>query len=344
MYESQFILYVRSVKKVEELVEIMLGHTLITHQTGPDGAVVNQIMLAEAKDLIKETYVAVLLDRKIGGACLVVSPRGGVDIEQLAETEPEAIKKFPLIGKNVQNIFDEASRFLFPVESETVRLQAKDQLERLFNLFNSVDATMVEINPFGLTPQGEVLCFDAKLEFDENASYRQREIFKLSESSSEQDKSESLAKEHGLNYIKMDGNIGCLVNGAGLAMATMDLISLKGGQPANFLDVGGGASTAQIKVALEILLKDPQVSSILVNIFGGIMRCDIIADGILAATKQVDLDKPLIVRLSGTNAELGMKILKQSGLKMEVCLDAEDAAECAVKLSSESSALKESFA
>lgn len=323
---------------------MMLGHTLITHQTGPDGVIVNQIMLAEAKDLIKETYVAVLLDRKIGGACLVVSPRGGVDIEQLAESEPEAIRKFPLIGKDLESIFDEASRFLFPTESETVRLQAKDQLERLFNLFNSVDATMVEINPFGLTPQGEVLCFDAKLEFDENASYRQGEIFKISEA--ESDESEVLAKGHGLNYIKMDGNIGCLVNGAGLAMATMDLISLKGGKPANFLDVGGGASTPQIKVALEILLKDPQVTSILVNIFGGIMRCDIIAEGILAATNQINLDKPLIVRLSGTNAELGMKMLKESGLKMDVCLDAEDAAECAVKLSAEASCqlLKMSYA
>ena len=332
---------------------MMLGHTLVTHQTGPDGSVVNQVMLAEAKDLIKETYVAVLLDRKIGGTCLVVSPRGGVDIEQLAESEPEAIKKFPLIGNDLKTIFDEAARFLFPVESESVRLQARDQLERLFNLFNSVDATMVEINPFGLTPQGEVLCFDAKLEFDENASYRQREIFKLSNESSNPE--DALAKEHGLNYIKMDGNIGCLVNGAGLAMATMDLISLKGGQPANFLDVGGGASTSQIKVALEILLRDPQVSSILVNIFGGIMRCDIIAEGILAATKQVKLDKPLIVRLSGTNAELGMKMLKESGLKMEVCLDAEEAAEHAViksgiseniqySKSFESKELKESYA
>lgn len=312
----------------------MLGYNLITHQTGPDGAIVNQVMLAEAKDLIKETYVAVVLDRKIGGACLVVSPKGGVDIEELAEIEPEAIKKFSLLGKDLKSVFDEASHFLFPLEGEAVRLKAKDQLECLFNLFNSVDATMVEINPFGLTPQGEVLCFDAKLEFDENASFRQEEIFKLSElSSNEVDKSEISAKKHGLNYIKMDGNIGCLVNGAGLAMATMDLISLKGGKPANFLDVGGGASISQIKVALEILLNDPQVSSILVNIFGGIMRCDIIAEGILSATKQVKLDKPLIVRLSGTNAELGMKMLKESGLTMEVCLDAENAAECAVNLS-----------
>jgi len=308
----------------------MIGYKLVTHQTGPEGVEVKQVMLAEAKDLIKETYVAVLLDRKIGGACLVVSPQGGVDIEQLAESDPEKIKRFPLTG-DLETSFSQAAQFLFPIESENVRKQARDQLERLYTLFKSVDATMIEINPFGLTPQDEVLCFDAKLEFDENAAFRQAEIFKLSEN--EDDLGSKIAKDHGLNYIKMDGNIGCLVNGAGLAMATMDLISLKGGKPANFLDVGGGATSIQIKVALEILLKDPQVSSILINIFGGIMRCDVIAAGILAATKEITLNKPLIVRLSGTNAELGMKMLKESDLKMETCFDAEEAAEIAVKLS-----------
>jgi succinyl-CoA synthetase beta subunit len=309
----------------------MIGYKLVTHQTGPDGVEVKQVMLAEAKDLIKETYVAVLLDRNIGGACLVVSPQGGVDIEQLAESSPENIKRFPLTT-NEDSSFSKAAEFLFPIESENVRKQARDQLERLYTLFKSVDATMIEINPFGLTPQEEVLCFDAKLEFDENAAFRQSEIFKLSENEGEEAESK-IAKDHGLNYIKMDGNIGCLVNGAGLAMATMDLISLKGGKPANFLDVGGGATSAQIKVALEILLRDPQVSSILINIFGGIMRCDVIAAGILAATKEIVLNKPLIVRLSGTNADLGMKMLKESDLKMETCSYAEEAAEAAVKLS-----------
>lgn len=317
-----------SPKDVFKLVNQMLGHTLVTHQTGPSGSIVNQVMIAEAKDLIKETYVALLLDRKIGGACLVVSSRGGVDIEELAESEPEAIKKYPLTDDNLDSVFEIAAKELFPIESESVRKQARDQLEKLFNLFKSVDATMVEINPFGLTPQDEVLCFDAKLEFDENAAFRQTELFNSNISSSCE--TERIAKEIGLNYIKMDGNIGCLVNGAGLAMATMDLISLKGGKPANFLDVGGGASSNQIKVALEILLKDPQVTSILVNIFGGIMRCDIIAAGLLAATKEIQLNKPLIVRLSGTNAEIGMKMLKKSGLEMKVCLDAEEAALCAV--------------
>ena len=311
----------------------MIGYKLVTHQTGPEGVEVKQVMLAEAKDSIKETYVAVLLDRKIGGACLVVSPQGGVDIEQLAESDPEKIKKFPLTVENLSKVFVEAAEFLFPIESENVRRQARDQLDRLYTLFKSVDATMVEINPFGLTPQEEVLCFDAKLEFDENAAFRQTEIFKLSEIEGEENATCKIARDHGLNYIKMDGNIGCLVNGAGLAMATMDLISLKGGQPANFLDVGGGATSSQIKVALEILLKDPQVTSILINIFGGIMRCDVIAAGILAATKEITLNKPLIVRLSGTTADLGMKMLQESNLKMETCFDAEEAAATAVKLS-----------
>lgn len=323
-----------SVKQVEALVKQMIGYDLVTHQTGPQGVTVNRVMLAEAKDLVKETYVAVLLDRKIGGACLVVSPQGGVDIELLAESDPNAIKKFPLIG-DLKQVFEEAAMFLFSSEAESIRLQARDQLERLFTLFKSVDATMVEINPFGLTPQGEVLSFDAKFEFDENAAFRQAEIFKLAESdATAMDLNEKIAKEHGLNYIKMDGNIGCLVNGAGLAMATMDLISLKGGKAANFLDVGGGATSSQIKVALEILLKDPQVTSILVNIFGGIMRCDVIAKGILDAVKEIDLDKPLIVRLSGTNSDMGMAMLEgASGLTMAVCLDAEEAAECAVNSS-----------
>lgn len=327
----KMILSYFSVKEVEKFVKQMIGYKLVTNQTGLDGVEVKEVMLAEAKDMSKETYVAILLDRKIGGACLVVSPQGGVDIEKLAESDPEKIKKFPLNGNSLIETFTAASEFLFPKESENVLKQARDQLERLFALFKSVDATMVEINPFGLTPQGEVLCFDAKLEFDENAAFRQSDIFKLSQE--ENDVTCKIARDHGLNYIKMDGNIGCLVNGAGLAMATMDLISLKGGQPANFLDVGGGATSAQIKIALEILLKDPQVNSILINIFGGIMRCDIIAAGILAATKEITLNKPLIVRLSGTNAEIGMKMLKESGLAMETCLDAEEAAEIAVNLS-----------
>ena len=255
----------------------------------------------------------------------------------MAESDPEAIKKFPLLNKDSNNdeTFQSAANFLFPIESEEIRIQARDQLERLYNLFRAIDATMVEINPFGLTPQNEVLCFDAKLEFDENAKFRQGEIFKMAEECTTGDIIENKARDHGLNYIKMDGNIGCLVNGAGLAMATMDLISLKGGKPANFLDVGGGASSSQIKVALQILYQDPQVKSILINIFGGIMRCDIIAAGILAAAKEIDPEttlKPLIVRLSGTSADLGMKMLEESGMEMKVCFDAEEAAEYAVSI------------
>lgn len=315
----------------------MLGYKLKTHQTTSEGVLVKRVMLAEAKDLAKETYVAVLLDRSLGGACLVVCEEGGVDIEQVAERNPAAIKKFPILnGSDRSGICSQAAQFLFPQENESVRIQAQEELEKLIKLFNSVDATMVEINPFGLTPEGEVLCFDAKLEFDENSAFRQEKIFKMAEAEvggSQSDSVERIAREHGLNYVKMDGNIGCLVNGAGLAMATMDLISLKGGEPANFLDVGGGATSAQIKTALEILLKDPQVSAILVNIFGGIMRCDIIAAGIIAAANAIDRElfssKSLIVRLSGTNADLGMKMLLDSGIKMKVCEDAEEAASSA---------------
>lgn len=329
-----------SIKDVEVFVKQMLGHTLVTHQTGPNGSIVKQVMLAEAKDLIKETYVAVLLDRKLGGACLVVSAQGGMDIEALAESNPEAIRKFPLSNFKTESelsvILQEAAEFLFPEESDSVKLQARDQLQKLVKLFVSVDATMVEINPFGLTSDQQVLCFDAKLEFDENAAFRQTDIFKMTPQGEEGEGGsiERKAHEHGLNYVKMDGNIGCLVNGAGLAMATMDLISLKGGKPANFLDVGGGATTSQIKSALELLFQDSQVTSILVNIFGGIMRCDIIAAGIIAATKELKENKvqlkPLIVRLSGTNSDLGMEMLRESGLDMKVCLDAEEAANCAV--------------
>lgn len=318
--------------KIGGIVGQMLGHTLKTHQTGPDGALVSKVMLAEAKDLKKECYVAVLLDRQLGGPVLVVSPRGGVDIEAVAESDPSAIFKFPLTDNGA---LDKAAQILFPEESESVKIEAKTQLEKLVDLFSAVDATMVEINPFGLTPEGEVLCFDAKFEFDENAAFRQQEIFSKSDDSHSVSVEEVKAKQFGLNYIKMDGSIGCLVNGAGLAMATMDVIKLHGGEPANFLDVGGGASAAQIKAALEIIYGNEQVAAVLVNIFGGIMRCDVIAEGLIAAARSIAPEllkaKPLVVRLSGTNAEAGLAMLRQSGLEMQVCGDAEEAAKCAVQ-------------
>lgn len=319
---------------VPGLVERMLGHQLMTHQTGPTGALVSRVMLAEAKDLKSECYVAVLLDRSVGGPVLVVSQRGGVDIEAVADSDPGAIYKFPLKGETEAAIA-EASQILFPHESAAIKAEVKSQLAKLVGLFTAVDATMVEINPFGLTPGGEVLCFDAKLEFDENAAFRQAEIFKSALNSEQATPEEIKARAHALNYIKMDGNIGCLVNGAGLAMATMDLISLNGGSPANFLDVGGGASAAQIKAALEIIYANEQVSAVLINIFGGIMRCDVIAEGVIEAAKSIDGSllkaKPLVVRLSGTNATDGLAMLKQSGIEMIVCEDAEEAAKFAVK-------------
>ncbi len=330
---SQF-LFCFSMSIVPGLVERMLGHQLMTHQTGPNGALVSRVMLAEAKDLRKECYVAVLLDRSLGGPALVVSPRGGVDIEAVAESDPEAIHKFPL-KDSIETAINEAAAVLFPQESAGIQAEVKSQLAKLVGLFSAVDATMVEINPFGLTPEGEVLCFDAKLEFDENAAFRQAEIFKTALSTEQASPEEIKARSYLLNYIKMDGNIGCLVNGAGLAMATMDLISLNGGSPANFLDVGGGASSAQIKAALEIIYANEQVSAVLINIFGGIMRCDVIAEGIIEAAKSIDSkllnSKPLVVRLSGTNATAGLEMLKPSAIKMTVCEDAEDAAKFAVQ-------------
>ena len=320
--------------KVPALVERMLGHQLMTHQTGPSGALVSRVMLAEAKDLQKECYVAVLLDRSLGGPVLVVSPRGGVDIEAVAQEDPGAIYKFPL-KEATEAAIAEATQILFPSEDATIQAEVKSQLAKLVALFTSVDATMVEINPFGLTPQGEVLCFDAKLEFDENAAFRQAEIFQSAQNTEQATPEEIKARAHSLNYIKMDGNIGCLVNGAGLAMATMDLISLNGGSPANFLDVGGGASAAQIKAALEIIYANQQVSAVLINIFGGIMRCDVIAEGLISAAKSIDESflkaKPLVVRLSGTKAEAGLAMLKASGIQMIICEDAEEAARLAVK-------------
>ena len=321
---------------IPALVERMLGHHLMTHQTGPGGALVSRVMLAEAKDLKRESYVAVLLDRSVGGPVLVVSARGGVDIESVAETDPGAIHKFPLTCEAAA--IESAAAILFPGESVAVMAEVKSQLAKLVHLFTTVDATMVEVNPFGLTPSGEVLCFDAKLEFDENASFRQAEIFNSVSASSPDtavSAEEAKARANSLNYVKMDGNIGCLVNGAGLAMATMDLISLSGGEAANFLDVGGGASASQIKAALEIIYGNSQVSAVLVNIFGGIMRCDVIAEGLIAAAKSIDPDvlasKPLIVRLAGTRAKEGLAALRASGMEMVVCEDAEEAARAAVK-------------
>jgi len=330
---------VQLTKKVEEVgkfVELMVGHRLVTHQTGPEGAMVRKIMVAEAKDLARETYVAIILDRKVGGPVLMGSPKGGVDIEAVAETTPELIFREDISSNGPSE--EQLARMvdnLGLASDENVKEQAIDQLKRLYRLFCTVDATQVEVNPFGVTPEGEVICFDAKINFDDNAAFRQKEIFARADKE-EGDPRERLAEEQSLNYIGLEGNVGCLVNGAGLAMATMDLLRVHGGEPANFLDVGGTATTEQISKAFSLLLDDGRVKSIFVNIFGGIVKCDSIAEGILRAVEGRMGDKrvPLVIRLAGTNGEIARQMLMEKypgRVKIFNMEDLDEAAKAAVQ-------------
>lgn len=315
--------------EVKDLVGKMLGNHLITKQTGPEGAQVGKVMIAESIDLAKELYFAILMDRKHQGPVIVASPKGGMDIEQVAEESPEEIytevidfKKGPQ-PEQTKRI---AEKLGFTGKDVGV---AQEQMSRLYELFIKSDATMVEVNPFAVTPEGKLYCVDAKINFDDNAAFRQKDIFNYRDATQE-DPREVAAQKFELNYIGMDGNIGCMVNGAGLAMATMDIIKLHNGSPANFLDVGGGANEKQVTEAFKILDSDPRVTAILVNIFGGIMKCDIIAKGIVAACQQIHLRVPLVVRLAGTNVEIGKQILQQSGLNIITADDLDDAAVKAV--------------
>jgi len=292
-------------------------------------------MIAEAIDLSKEYYLSVVLDRDSGGPVFVASPSGGVDIEKVAEEKPYLIFKLPVdIIKGIKK--SDLRNFAMKVgfKDELVD-QAVEQLDRLYTLFHKCDALQVEINPWVVTPEGLLFCADAKINFDDNAKFRQEDIFKM-EDDAETDPREIMASKFNLNYIGLEGNIGCMVNGAGLAMATMDMIKYYKGQPANFLDVGGGASETQVTEAFKILTSDKNVKAILVNIFGGIMRCDTIANGVVKAAKVVNLQVPLIVRLSGTNVDIGKKILKESGLPIITADNLDDAA----KKSTESIGIK----
>jgi len=311
--------------QVVEFVEKMLGYRLVTKQTAKDGVLVNKVMIAEAMDIKRETYLAILMDRAHNGPVIVASPAGGVDIEEVAEKTPELIFKEPVdIEKGINK--DQAMKIAKNLQFEG-RLQgdAAEQIVKLYNLFRKVDATMVEINPFGETPDGKVVCFDAKINFDDNAQFRQKEIFEQ-EDHAESDPREVEAARFNLNYIGMDGNIACLVNGAGLAMATMDIIKLHGGNPANFLDVGGNVKEDQVTEAFRILTQDPNVKAILVNVFGGIVNCATIANGIIAACKTISLKVPLVVRLEGTNVDAAKEVLANSGLPIQAATDLDDAA------------------
>ena len=316
--------------EVRDVAAKMLGQILVTHQTGPSGRVVNKVLVAESADIAREIYFAVLLDRATAAPLIVASTEGGVEIEAVAAKSPEKIIREPidpLAGLQSYQGRKLASQLGF----ESSRLKNASKLfEGLYRTFIAYDCSMVEVNPLVVTNKGEVLALDAKFNFDDNALYRHPEIAAMRDIA-EEDPREVEASKHGLNYIGLDGDIACLVNGAGLAMATMDIIKFYGGEPANFLDVGGGATEEQVTEAFKILIADKKVRAILVNIFGGIMKCDVIAQGIIDAAKTVKLSVPLVVRLEGTNVELGRQMLKESGLALITADDLADAAQKVVK-------------
>lgn len=317
-------------EKAEEIAAKMLGQILVTKQTGPEGKPVNKVYLCQKLSLANEMYFAITLDRVSAGPVIIACKKGGTSIEDLAEKYPDMIIKVPIdIYKGITD--EDAAKVVDGLALTLADRNASiDQVKKLYKLFCETDCTLLEINPIAETTDGQLVAADAKLNFDDNAAYRQKEIFALRDKSQE-DPREVAAAEADLNYIGLDGEIGCMVNGAGLAMATMDIIKLHGGTPANFLDVGGNASEGQVVEAFKILTSDEKVKAILVNIFGGIMKCDIIASGIVNAAKQVQLKVPVVVRLEGTNVDLGKGILKESGMTLITAEDLDDAAEKAVK-------------
>jgi succinyl-CoA synthetase beta subunit len=315
--------------EVRDVAAKMLGQILVTHQTGPTGRLVNKVLVAESADIAREIYFAVLLDRATAAPLIVASTEGGVEIETVAAKSPEKIIREPidpLAGLQPYQARKLASQLGF--ESSQLK-NASKLFGGLYRTFIAYDCSMVEVNPLVVTNKGEVLSLDAKFNFDDNALYRHPEIAAMRDIA-EEDPREVEATKHGLNYIGLDGDIACLVNGAGLAMATMDIIKFYGGEPANFLDVGGGATEEQVTEAFKILIADKKVKAILVNIFGGIMKVDIIAQGIINAAKSIKLSVPLIVRLEGTNVEKGKQLLKESGVALIAADDLADAAQKAV--------------
>jgi succinyl-CoA synthetase beta subunit len=312
--------------EVRNVAAKMLGQILVTHQTGPAGRLVNKVLVAESADIAREIYFAVLLDRATAAPLIVASTEGGVEIEAVAAKSPEKIIREPidpLAGLQPYQTRKLASQLGF--ESSQLK-NASKLFDGLYRTFIAYDCSMVEVNPLVVTNKGEVLALDAKFNFDDNALYRHPEIAAMRDRA-EEDRREVEASKHGLNYIGLDGNIACLVNGAGLAMATMDIIKFYGGEPANFLDVGGGATEEQVTEAFKILIADKKVKAILVNIFGGIMKCDVIAEGIINAAKTVKLSMPLVVRLEGTNVERGKQLLKEGGIELIAADDLADAAQ-----------------
>jgi len=317
---------VKSLDEVKESVAEMLGHVLVTKQTGPAGKEVKRVYIEEGCDIARELYLSMLIDRSTSRVTLMASTEGGMEIEEVAEATPEKILKVSVDPATGMLPFHARQlAFGLGLEGKQVGTATKFMLA-LYDAFIKLDASMMEINPLVVTGDGNIIALDAKMNFDDNALFRHKDIEELRDED-EEDPAELEAARHELNYIKLDGNIGCMVNGAGLAMSTMDIIKLYGGDPANFLDVGGGATKERVTTAFKLILSDPNVEGILVNIFGGIMRCDVIAEGVVAAAREVSLNVPLVVRLEGTNVELGKKILSESGLAIVSADDLADAAE-----------------
>ncbi len=324
----------RSEDEVAAAARALIGHTLVTHQTGPEGREVKRVYVEAACDIARELYLALSIDRRLGRVTLIGAAEGGVEIEELAARAPEKILTEAIDPASGLSPFH-ARRLAFDLGLAGPQIAAMvDFVDALYRAFTELDAALVEINPLVVTGSGDLVALDAKLGFDDNALFRHPDVEALRDED-EEDPIELEAGKHALNYVKLDGNIGCMVNGAGLAMATMDIIKLYGGSPANFLDVGGGATKERVTVAFKLILSDPNVEAILVNIFGGIMRCDVIAEGIVSAAREVNLHVPLVVRLEGTNVELGRRILSQSGLPLLAAENFEDAARKVVAASRE---------
>ncbi|OAN50134.1 succinate--CoA ligase subunit beta [Paramagnetospirillum marisnigri] len=324
---------VRVVKSVEEVganADAMLGKVLVTKQTGPAGKEVKRLYIEQGCDIRRELYLSLLIDRATSKVTIIASTEGGMEIEEVAHSHPEKILKVAIDPvEGFQQYHGRQIAFGLGLEGKQVNTAVKF-LAGLYKAFMDLDGSIIEINPLVVTGDDQLIALDAKVNFDDNALFRHKDIEELRDES-EEDPAELEAARHSLNYIKLDGQIGCMVNGAGLAMATMDIIKLYGAEPANFLDVGGGATKERVTTAFKLILSDPNVEGILVNIFGGIMRCDVIAEGVVAAAREVSLNVPLVVRLEGTNVELGKKIMAQSGLPIIAADNLADAAEKVVK-------------
>ena len=314
------------ISELEKESNNLLGKKLITHQTGPSGKIVKRLYVEEPSDIDKEFYLSCLVDRGSSKIAFISSDQGGMDIEEVAKKNPSKINTIKVdFNKSISDLDCEKVIKIFDLKPDQ-SLEAMNIVKSIYKLFTDLDASMVEINPLILTKQGKIICLDAKINFDDNALFRHPEISALRDLN-EEDPTEIEASKYDLSYIKLNGSIGCMVNGAGLAMATMDIIKLYGEEPANFLDVGGGASKEKVSEALKIIISDKNVKGILINIFGGIMKCDVLAQGVVDAAKEVKINVPLVVRLAGTNFEKGKDILDRSGLKIISATDLNSAAE-----------------